>query len=399
VLEATLLLGPGRERSVERRHPWIFRGAIEGVRGAPESGATCVVRASDGRFLARAAFSPASQIAARIWTWAEDEQVDDALIAGRVAAAAAARADLWAQTDAARLTFAESDGLPGVIADRYGPFVVLQLSSAGADRWRSVLAAAYASLPGVIGVYERSDLNIREREGLGPRTGELFGEEPPALLEIHEHAVELEPPWCFGVDVRHGHKTGFYLDQRESRRVVCSLAAGRRTLDLFCYTGGFSVAAGRGGAAELTGVDSSRAALDQAVGNLERNGVRAGELVDADVFTHLRRLRDAARRYDLIVLDPPRLANSTAQLTRATRAYKDLNLIALGLLAPGGLLVTFSCSGLVSADLFQKIVFGAALDARRDVQIVGRLAQPSDHPVLLTFPEASYLKGLVCRAA
>jgi 23S rRNA (cytosine1962-C5)-methyltransferase len=398
VPEATLLLAPGRERSVERRHPWIFRGAIDDVRGAPEPGATTVVRASDGRFLAQAAFSPASQIAARIWTWDEDDQVDDAFVAARVATSAAARAELLVRTDAARLTFAESDGLPGVIADRYGPVVVLQLSSTGADRWRQTLAEAYASLPGVISLYERSDLDVREREGLGPRTGQLLGEEPPAVLEIHEQAAEHEPVWRFGVDVRAGHKTGFYLDQRESRRVVAGLAAGRRALDLFCYTGGFSVAAGRGGAADLTGVDSSGSALALAAGNLERNGVRAGELVDADVFTHLRRLRDAARRYDLIVLDPPRLASGAAQLTRATRAYKDLNLLALKLLTPGGLLVTFSCSGLVSADLFQKIVFGAALDARRDVQIIGRLAQASDHPVLLTFPEASYLKGLVCRA-
>ncbi len=397
--EPSIVLVPGRERSVERRHPWIFTGAVAEVQGQPDAGATVAVRAADGRFLAWAAYSPTSQIVARVWTWDEAERVDDAFFGLRVLRAARARAGLDAWTDACRLVFAENDGLPGVIADRYGPFVVLQLSSAGADRWRQALAAAFIALPGVAGVYERSDLEVRQREGLAPRTGVLAGEEPPPAAEMTERPPSGSAPWQFQVDVRAGHKTGFYLDQRATRRVVAGLAAGRSTLDLFCYTGGFSVAAASGGASAVTSVDSSGAALELARRHLEANGLPVGELVDADVFAYLRDQRDRGRRYDLIVLDPPRLAPSATQLQRATRAYKDLNLIALKLLAPGGLLVTCSCSGVVSPDLFQKILFGAALDARREVQIVARLTQASDHPVLLTFPEGGYLKGLVCRVA
>jgi 23S rRNA (cytosine1962-C5)-methyltransferase len=397
--EPSLLLAPGRERSVERRHPWVFAGAVGRVEGAPEPGDTVAVRRRDGRFLAWAAYSPASQIVARVWTWDEDELVDDGFFASRVARAAAARADLAERTDAVRVVFAESDGLPGVVADRYDSHVVVQLSSAGADRWRPAIAAALADLPDVTGVFERSDVDVRAREGLASRTGPLVGEVPPARVTIAERPPAEGPGWTFVGDLVGGHKTGFYLDQRENRRLVSELAAGRRTLDLFCYTGGFSVAAGAGGAGPITAVDSSGPALTLAATNMERNGIRGVELVEADVFTYLRQLRDRAASFDLIVADPPKLARSTSQLKRATRAYKDLNLLALKLLAPGGLLVTCSCSGLVTEDLFQKVLFGAALDARRDAQIVDRLTQATDHPVLLSFPEAAYLKGLVLRAS
>jgi 23S rRNA (cytosine1962-C5)-methyltransferase len=397
--EPSVVLAPGRERSVERHHPWLFRGAIAEVRGQPEPGATVVVRDAKGRFLARAAYSPGSQIAARVWTWDEGERVDEAFIDARVRRASDARAELVNRTDALRLAFAENDGLPGVIADRYGTFVVLQLSSSGAERWRPALASAYAVLPGVVGVYERSDLEVRQREGLPPRVGVVVGEEPPPLVTFSERPLGADVTWRFAAELVSGHKTGFYLDQRENRAVVARLAAGRRTLNLFCYSGGFSIAAATGGASDVTSVDSSRRALELARANLEGNGVPVGSLVDADVFTHLRRLRDGAERFDLIVLDPPRLAQTASQVQRASHAYKDLNLLALKLLSPGGLLVTFSCSGVVSEDLFQKILFGAALDAGRDVQIVDRLTQASDHPVLLTFPEGAYLKGLVCRVS
>jgi len=397
--EPSLLLAPGRERSVERRHPWVFAGAVGRVEGAPEPGDTVAVRRRDGRFLAWAAYSPASQIVARVWTWDEDELVDEAFFAARVARAAAARADLVERTDAVRVVFAESDGLPGVVADRYDSHVVVQLSSAGADRWRSAIGAALADLPGVTGVFERSDVDIRAREGLAARTGPLVGEVPPATVTIAERPPAEGAGWSFVGDVVGGHKTGFYLDQRENRRLVSELAADRRTLDLFCYTGGFSVAAGAGGAGPITAVDSSGPALTLAATNLGRNGISGVELVEADVFTYLRELRDRGASFDLIVADPPKLARSTSQLKRATRAYKDLNLLALKLLAPGGLLVTCSCSGLVTEDLFQKVLFGAALDARRDAQIVDRLTQATDHPVLLSFPEAAYLKGLVLRAS
>ncbi len=366
-------------------------------------GETVAVRTDRGRFLARAAYSPSSQIAARVWSWDEDDVIDEAFIAGRIQKAVAARADLAERTDACRLVFAESDGLPGVIADRYDDHVVVQLSSAGADHWRSAVAEALAELPGVAGVSERSDLDVRQREGLPPRTGHLAGDAPPPVVTIAERPPAEGPGWTFVADVAAGHKTGFYLDQRENRLGVAEAAAGRRVLDLFSYTGGFTVAAAAGGAASVVAVDSSAPALELAARNVERNsapGVTADvSYVQADVFTHLRRLRDEGAQFDLVVADPPKLARSASQLNRATRAYKDLNLLALKLLAPGGVLVTFSCSGLMSDDLFQKVLFGAALDADRDAQVIGRLTQATDHPVLLTFPEAAYLKGLVIRVS
>ena len=401
--EPSLFLGSGRERSLLRRHPWIFTGAVKRVEGGPATGETIAVRTDRGRFLARAAYSPSSQIVARVWSWDGDDVIDEAFIAGRVQRAAAARSDLVERTDAFRAVFAESDGLPGVIADRYDDHVVVQLSSAGAEHWRPAVAEALAALPGVNGVSERSDLDVRQREGLPPRTGHLAGDAPPPAITIAERPPAEGPGWTFLADVATGHKTGFYLDQRENRLTVAELAAGRRVLDLFCYTGGFTVAAVAGGAASVVAVDSSAPALELAARNVERNRgpdpVDDISFVQADVFTHLRRLRDQGARFDLIVADPPKLARSASQLNRATRAYKDLNLLALKLLAPGGVLVTFSCSGLMTEDLFQKVLFGAALDAGRDAQVIGRLTQATDHPVLLTFPEAGYLKGLVLRVS
>jgi 23S rRNA (cytosine1962-C5)-methyltransferase len=288
--------------------------------------------------------------------------------------------------------YSESDGLPGLIVDRFAGVAVLQLLAAGMEPWRDVVADALAGLPAVEAVYERSDADVRSKEGLAPRTGGLRGDEPPEVVEIAEDGRR------YLVDVRHGHKTGFYLDQRDNRRLVQQLASGRRVLDVFAYTGGFSVAAAVGGAASVTSVDSSAPALGLAAQALARNGIAApgrAEQVVADAFTDLRQRRDRGERYDLIVLDPPKLAGSAAQVNRATRAYKDLNLQALRLLGPGGLLATFSCSGAITDDLFQKVVFGAALDAGADVAIVGRLSQASDHPVRLSVPESAYLKGIV----
>ena len=304
---------------------------------------------------------------------------------------AARRSPLLARTNAARLVFSEADGVPGLIADRYGAFVVVELTTAGAERWRDTIADTLAGLPGVDGVYERSDIDVRQREGLEQRVGLLRGVEPPDLLSIEEDGA------TYAVDVRRGHKTGFYLDQRESRRAVADLATGRRVLDVFAYTGAFSVVAARAGAASTTSIDSSGPALALAARNLERNGCPPGDLVEADAFSDLRRLRAQAERFDLIILDPPKLAHRADQVERSTRAYKDLNLIAFQLLQPGGILVTFSCSGLLDELLFQKVVAGAALDARRDARIIGRLHQASDHPVHLAIPETAYLKGLICQ--
>ena len=390
--EPTLTLRPGREKSVVRRHPWVFSGGVAKVSGDPGPGATVVVESSDGHVLGRAAYSPQSQLAARLWTFDAATVVDDAFIAARVAAAAGRRSALATRTDGVRLVFAESDGLPGVVADRFGPWVVLELTATGADRWRDVLGDAFAALPGVQGVYERSDAAVRRKEGLSERTGVLRGDEPPELVTITEDGR------TYAIDVRRGHKTGFYLDQRDARAAVQARSAGGRVLDVFAYTGGFSVAAWAGGATEVVTVDSSGPSLAVAAENLRRNGHPTHGLCEADAFAELRARRDAGERFDLIVLDPPKLANSAAQVDKASRAYKDLNRVALGLLNPGGHLATFSCSGAVSDDLFQKIVFGAVLDARRDAWIVQHFHQAEDHPVALTFPEAAYLKGLLVQA-
>jgi 23S rRNA (cytosine1962-C5)-methyltransferase len=388
------VLGAGREKSLGLRHPWIFSGAVDRVEGNPASGDTVSVLAADGTFLAHAAWSPASQIRARVWSFAPEVTIDADFFALRVRAAVAARASLAdAAHTAVRLVHAESDGLPGVIADRYGDVVVLQCLSAGADRWRDAIAAALADATGATCVFERSDADVRALEGLPARVGPLRGTLPEAVVIREDDLV-------YRVDPAHGQKTGFYLDQRDNRRTVREHAAGRRVLNAFCYTGGFTLAALAGGAVTVTSIDSSADALVLARENLARNpSLRAADAtwVEADVFTDLRRLRNEGATFDLIVLDPPKFAPTAAHAQRATRAYKDINLLALKLLAPGGLLATFSCSGGISADLFQKVLAGAAIDAEADVRILRRLGPSADHPVALAFPEGDYLKGLLVR--
>ena len=392
-----LILKPGREKSLLRRHPWIFSGAVARVQGDPDIGDGVAVRAANGEFLAWAAYSPASQIRARVWSWHEPERIDSDLLRARLRRAVAARGRLLRaeDSDALRLAHGESDGLPGVIADRYGEMVVLQLLSAGAERWRSELAEAVRELTGCACVYERSDADVRVLEGLPARSGVLHGALPAAGVQVREHGL------AYGVDVAAGHKTGFYLDQRDNRKRIGELSQGREVLNCFCYTGGFTLNALAGGAASVLSVDSSGAALAQARDNLARNGLDAAhaEWQEADVFNYLRLLRDQGRSFDLVVLDPPKFAPTAAFAEKAARGYKDINLLALKLLRPDGLLASFSCSGGVSAELFQKIVAGAALDAGVEASIVGRFSAAADHPVLLSFPEGDYLKGLLVRRA
>jgi 23S rRNA (cytosine1962-C5)-methyltransferase len=384
------VLRPGKERSLLRRHPWIFSGAVEQLRGHCDPGGIVVVRDSTGQILGRAGYNASSQIVGRMWTF-DESVVDDTFVAKRIAAAVDRRRSLHDVADAVRLVYGESDGLPGLIADRYDDVIVLQFTAAAAERWRPTIIDAFAALEGISGVFERSDVDVRRREGLPLVRGHLAGDEPPDNVEIVEHGCR------YLVDVRRGHKTGFYLDQRDNRRFVAGSAHGRRVLNLFCYTGGFSIAAMRAGATSVVSVDSSAPALDLARRHADLNRAGHMEWVKADVFAYLRELRDEGATFDLIVLDPPKLAGSISQVKRATRGYKDLNWLAFRLLTPGGYLASFSCSGLVDADLFTKVVAGAALDARRDVVLVKRLDQASDHPVPLSFPESAYLKGLWCR--
>jgi 23S rRNA (cytosine1962-C5)-methyltransferase len=394
IAEPSVILRPGREKAPLRRHPWVLSGAIERVEGGPAPGDVVAVLAADGRFCGRGTWSPASQIRVRLWTFDPQEEISAATIDGRLGAAIALRESLLAPQAlrACRLVHSESDGLPGLIVDRYADTVVCQLLSAGVERRREAIVESLARRVPGCSLWERSDADAREKEGLERRRGPLHGPEPPDLVEIVEGASRLL------VDVRSGHKTGFYLDQRDSRRRLAEHACGAEVLDAFCYTGAFSVAALLAGARRVTAIDASAAALALVERQLERNDLEPAraELLQGDAFRVLRELREAGRSFDVVVVDPPRFADSRAQVERASRGYKDVNLQAFHLLRPGGILLTFSCSGHMPVELFQKIVADAALDAGRFARIVGRLAQPADHPVALSFPEGSYLKGLVC---
>ena len=388
-----LILKPGKERSVFRRHPWIFEGSIARLSGRVRPGDTVLVMSDDGKPLGRAAWSPESKIRARVWSFDPEETIDDAFFKRRVSQALAWRraTPSLATQDGLRILHGESDGLPGVIADQYGATVVVQLTSAGSDKWRKAIVGALVQSTGCSRVYERSDSDVRGLEGLESATGWVHGEAPVTPLSIEEYGVR------YLVDVESGHKTGYYLDQRENRRLTGDLAAGRHVLNCFCYTGGFSLQALRGGAASVISIDSSGPALDGARRNLALNSqldATRAEWQEDDVFQALRRFKSEGRRFDLIVLDPPKFAPSAAHADRAARAYKDINLLGFRLLNPGGRLMTYSCSGGIGLELFQKIVAGAAIDAGVDARIVQRLSAAADHPVGLAFPEGEYLKGL-----
>jgi len=391
-MRAAIVLKRGRERSIRRRHPWVFSGAIERVHGKPAAGDTVEVRSSAAP-LALAAYSPKSQIRARVWSFDAAEEIGPDFFRARLARALALRESLPAarNTNALRLVHGESDGLPGLVVDRYADVLVAQFLAAGVERWRGAILDALAELAGGEAIYERSDAEVRTLEGLAPRSGFAQGNRDAKRCPIIEYGLN------FRVDVEQGQKTGFFLDQRENRQRVRALAAGREVLDAFCYTGGFAIAAAAGGAARVLALESSAPALEVARENLAANLFDASrvEFRQADVFAHLRELRDRGARFDLVVLDPPKFAPTAAQAKNAARAYKDVNLLALKLLAPGGLLATFSCSGGVSADLFQSIVAGAAVDAGVDGKILERFGAAADHPVALEFPEGDYLKGLL----
>jgi 23S rRNA (cytosine1962-C5)-methyltransferase len=395
-VSGVVVLKRSRAKPVLQRHPWIYSGAVDRVEGDPADGDIVDVRDVGNNWLARGYVNQQSQIVVRLLTWEQDEQVDAAFWQARLERAIAARQALADDpaTDAYRLVHAESDYMPGLIVDRYGDWLVVQFLTLGMERWKDDLVGLLVGLiAGARGVYERSDVDVREKEGLEQRVGLLWGEELPQEIEIVENGRR------FLVDVRQGHKTGFYLDQRQNRARLPSFCTGAEVLDAFSYVGGFGVYAAAGGAKAVTLVDGSAPALDLARCNLALNGLESSgiEYVEGNIFSVLRGYRAQERQFDVVILDPPKFAHSGREVGRASRAYKDVNLLAFRLLQPGGVLFTFSCSGAVSADLFQKIVFGAALDAGRDAQIVGHLAQGADHPVALTFPEGAYLKGLICR--
>jgi 23S rRNA (cytosine1962-C5)-methyltransferase len=387
----SIRLRPGKERSLLRRHPWVFEGSID--KGRADAGETVRVEASDGRFLAWGAYSPQSMIRVRAWSFEEAERIDAAFFARRIGAAVALRARLPIASDAMRLVHGEADGLPGLVVDRYGETLVAQFLAAGSERFRAAIADALLAATGLGRLYERSDVSMRKLEGLESRRGWLKGDGTTELT-LSEHG------WRLGVDIAEGHKTGYYLDQRDNRRAFADIVRHfgcRRVFNGYSYTGGFSVAALAGGAEQVLSVDSSAPALARAQANVALNGFDAArhELLGADVNQTLRTLLDAGRRFDAIVLDPPKFAPSAAHAERAARAYKDINRLALMLLEPGGLLVTFSCSGGIGPELFHKIVAGAGLDAGVDGVFYARLGAAPDHPMTIEFPEGEYLKGLV----
>ncbi|MBV8502895.1 MAG: class I SAM-dependent rRNA methyltransferase [Paucibacter sp.] len=387
----TITVRAGKERSLQKRHPWVFEGSI--AKGGADSGELVRVQSVDGAFLGWGAYSPKSAIRVRVWSFDEAERIDAAFFARRIARAIALRKRLVIDSDALRLVHGEADGLPGLVVDRYGDTLVAQFGAAGVERWKKTICEALLGATGLTRLYERSDASVRALEGLPEATGWLAGGGDTALT-IREHQ------WRLSLDVAEGHKTGYYLDQRDNRKRFAEAVRHhgcRRVLNCFSYTGGFSVAALTGGASEVISVDSSAPALARANAHVELNGFEASrhQALDADVNATLRAMIHEGRRFDAIVLDPPKFAPTISHAERAARAYKDINRLGLQLLEPGGLLFTFSCSGGIAPDLFHKIVAGAGLDAGVDGAIIERVAAAPDHPQTICFPEGDYLKGLM----
>ncbi|MBF0100902.1 MAG: class I SAM-dependent methyltransferase [Desulfobacterales bacterium] len=396
-MNASIILKNQREKSVMRRHPWIFSGAVSTVKGNPKQGETVDVFNAQGVLLGRGAYSPHSQIMVRMWSFDPDEIISTDFFHSRLKRAIQARRDrqfISIDTNTAcRLVYSESDGLPGIIIDKYADFFICQFLSSGAEHWKSTIVRELNECISCKGIFERSDVKVREKEGLLPIKGLLSGTIPPDVLEIHEGND------YFWVNTKDGQKTGFYLDQRNNRQVLKQYVNGAEVLNCFGYTGGFTISALHAGAAHVTHIETSAAAIELAKQNVILNGFSTAcvDYVEANVFSILRHFREIKRAFDVIVLDPPKFAESMSQVERASRGYKDINLLAFQLLKPNGILVTFSCSAMLKRELFEKIVADAAIDAGRDAQIDRWLTQSEDHPCALNFPESSYLKGLVCR--
>ncbi|HCU66065.1 MAG TPA: 23S rRNA (cytosine(1962)-C(5))-methyltransferase RlmI [Rheinheimera sp.] len=393
-MTASIILQNDRDKSLKRRHPWVFSQAVKQVHGTPNSGDTVDILSADGKFVARGAYSPNSQIRARVWTFDQNEQIDAEFFLRRIAQAWAVRQQLFdlSQTNGIRVVAAESDSLPGVTIDLYADVLVCQLLSAGAERQRKHIVAALKQLFDGYSIYERSDVDVRKKEGLEPRTGWLHLPRDSGEVTIKENGLNIL------VDVVNGHKTGFYLDQRDSRAAAGRYAKGKTVLNCFSYTGTFGLAALTGGATHVTNADLSDLALATAQRNMELNQLDLSKatMTKADVFKLLRQYKDEGKQFDMVILDPPKFAENKSQLVGACRGYKDINRVAMQIVKPGGLLLTFSCSGLMEESLFQKVVADAALDANRGCLFIERLSQAKDHPIASFYPEGHYLKGLVC---
>jgi len=384
-----LILKKGREKPLKHKHPWIFSGAVERLEGEPSPGETVEIRSFGGEFLAQGAFSPESQIQARVWNWDQSQVISTDFFRSKIKQAIRYREKIKYDFPMKRLIHAESDGIPGLIVDQYDKVLVLQILSVGSELWRDTLVQILAEETGAKSIYERSDVEVRKLEGLKPRTGLLMGQEPDELLEIEQGGVK------YWIDIRNGHKTGYYLDQRSNRKVVGEMCKGLNVLDCFCYSGGFSLEALKNGAESVTLVDESAEALKLAEKHVVSNNLPVERLTThkGDVFEVLRKFRDQAKSFNVVILDPPKFAPTASHASRAARGYKDINLLAFKLLKPGGLLATFSCSGGISREFFLRILSGAALDAGVNARIQLHMGQSADHSVNLSFPEGTYLKG------
>ena len=393
-IEKAIQLKPGREKSVINRHPWIFSGAVMKVFGEPKCGDLVYIKTSTGQPLGVAAYSPDSNIRARMWSWDPEACIDRKYFKNAIKEAVSIRSMYIEETEtnAIRLIHGESDGLPGLVVDRYADTLIVQLLSCGAEYWKEVIVEELILVTEIENVYERSDATVRHIEGLPLRKGVIKGDPPTKDLVIYENGLK------FLIDPIDGQKTGFFIDQRHNRLLLRKFSKDRKVLDCFCYTGGFTVNAIAGNAKQIVAIDSSQEALEMCRKNVQLNGLdeERVEWKDADVFESMRKLRDRNQKFDLLILDPPKFAPNYKQVQKASRAYKDINLLAFKLLNPGGILFTFSCSGGVNEDLFQKIVYGAALDANVNARIINKLNQGLDHPIALNFPEGNYLKGLIC---
>jgi len=392
---SSVKLKKGRDKSFNRKHPWIFSGAIDSIKDINTNGETVEIFSGDGKFLGYGSYSLHSQISVRVLSFNPEDQIDKDFIQKKIETAAQFRTQIinLETTNAYRVINAESDSLPGLVVDKYGDFLVCQFLSAGAEFWKEETIEILLNIFNPTGIFERSDVEVREKEGLRQFKGILYGKDPEELIEIIENGNK------FFVDINLGHKTGFYLDQRDNRKLLETFSSESEILNCFSYTGGFSVYAIKAGASKVVNLDSSLEALSLAETNLTLNGIASSkyENVQDDVFKYLRKLRDTNKQFDVIILDPPKFAESVSQIEKASRGYKDINLLALKLLKKNGVLFTFSCSGHIVPELFNKIIADAATDAGREVHILKYLTQSPDHAMLTSFPEGLYLKGLVCK--
>lgn len=397
-MQASIILKAGKERPLFRHHPWVYSNAIDRFEGKLYPGCTVHVLSHEGQFVAKGLYSPVSQIRVRVLTWDEAEPIDHAFFKRRITKAIAHRQQWVKNTNAIRLIFGESDGLPGLVVDQYADTLVCQFLFVGMEHWKEAIVDALVKQTSCAKIVERSDAAVRTREGLEPHIGPLYGDLPTEPVQINECGV------LYTVDVLKGHKTGFYIDQRDSRELLGQLSQDKEVLNVFCYTGGFSLAALRGGAKHVTSVDSSGEALAMAERQMKVNGFDESRAtwIDSDAFDVLTRLRKEERQFDIVVLDPPKFAPSSHHLDKALRAYKEINRAGMQLLKPGGLLFTFSCSGAVDSALFERTIAMAGAEAMThgsdkglDFRMMKRLSSGADHPLLTSFPEGDYLKGLL----